>query len=175
MKLAGRIFVLALAVCMSMTARSAFGQSGGSRGLVSGWNLVAIPPGTSFSVTPLSMLTLPASGGDYVPLASPDKAVTGQGYWVLLDKPSVMKMPAPLHDGVSAQFQAPPGQWILLGDTTSFYPGFVSGADAVFIYDPETGYQSQKVLFPGQGAMAMSESGGTITIGSGSPSGPPPP
>jgi hypothetical protein len=164
------------AVVMAQTP-TASGQQpdvAGVRNLPAGWNLVALPPGTSFSVQPSAILTFEPSGAGFQALASTDGAVEGKGYWVNVPAASLMSMPSPLHDGVEASFPAPPDTWIMIGDTTSFYPGFVSGADEVFTYDEENGYRNQSILFPGQGAWAISHSGGTITISPGSPSGLPP-
>jgi len=171
-----------LVLCLTLALLNAGGngaqaQAPGTaevRNLVSGWNLIAIPPGTTFSVAPKLVLALRADGLTYASLQSSDAPSEGQGYWVYVDGPSNMSMPAPLHDGVTVSVTAGPGEWVLIGDTTSFYPGLVTGADAVFTYDPDSGYQMQRILFPGQGAWAMTQLGGTITVGSASPSGPPP-
>jgi hypothetical protein len=148
--------------------------SAGTRAIVAGWNLVSIPPAATFSVAPQTVLSLQGDGTAYAPFNPGDVPSEGRGYWAFLNQPSTLSMPAPLNDGVTVTLAVSPGEWVLIGDTTGFYPGFVSGADAVYTYDPETGYRQQSVLFPGQGAWAMSLQGGTISIGSGSPSGPPP-
>lgn len=58
----------------------------------------------------------------------------------------------------------PPSQWILIGNPSSF-PATVTGADAVYSYDPVGGgYERTSSLGVGQGAFAYSGAGGTVRL-----------
>jgi hypothetical protein len=52
----------------------------------------------------------------------------------------------------------------MIGDPSGVAPATVAGADVVYAYDPANGYQLTTTVLQGQGAWAMSESGGTISV-----------
>jgi hypothetical protein len=173
-----RQMVLLVSLCL---ASLGFGGAGvqaqdisATWALAPGWNLIALPPGARFEVEPRTLLTSGADGSTYQPLDPGQGASPGHGYWVFVEAPSLLSMVRPLGDGVTVSVTAAPGEWVLIGDTTGLYPAMVTGADAIYTYDPQRGYEMHQLLFPGQGAWAISLNGGTITVGSGSPSGPPP-
>ena len=56
------------------------------------------------------------------------------------------------------------GQWILIGDPSGALGATVTGASAVYTYDPTNGYQQASMLQPGQGAWALGSGSGSITI-----------
>ena len=102
-----------------------------------------------------------AEGVSYAPLQP------GIGYWAYLSQPTAVNFP---HTSPQqpVTISMPAGQYTMIGNPFADVAS-VSGADAVYTYDPATGYQTTMTLQPGQGAFAYSSDGATITISPDSP------
>jgi hypothetical protein len=138
--------------------------------LRAGWNLIG---GTgqimlSPNLGP-NIYTLQPSGTAYEALPDHTQLQPGFGYWAYFSADT----PQYLRSGSNTPYtlRAPAGQTVMVGDPSGTLPATVSGADSVMTNDPVKGYQTATTLQPGQGALVMSESGGTITI---TPQGTPP-
>jgi len=127
-----------------------------------GTSLVAGPPGTDFSGGDGALSTLQSSDRDYESVQPSAGTQTGYGYWAQFDQPTSVQ----LNQGSNMPFTASAlaGQWILIGDPSGTLPATVTGAGAVYTYDPTSGYQAASLLQPGQGAWALGTGGGAITI-----------
>jgi hypothetical protein len=133
----------------------------------SGWNLVSgrgIAPmyqsgGVAFAGT---VYTLQPGDNGYESLPSDSVLQTGVGYWVYLPDGATAMLVA----GSDAPYrvQAPPGQFVMIGNPSGHLPAEISGADTIITYDPSKGYQAAVILQPGQGALVSSTGGGTITV-----------
>jgi len=89
---------------------------------------------------------------------------TGVGYWVYFDQPTDVYLPGVPRFGPSLALPIEAGKYIMIGG--EFPSGAtVSGADAVYVYEPSRGYvQYTGALHIGQGALAYSNSGGSVTL-----------
>jgi hypothetical protein len=86
----------------------------------------------------------------------------GQGYWQYFSTTTPINVPATT--GGSVQITLPAGSPVMIGNPGSTMAS-VSGADSIMIYNASTSsYQQATSLSPGQGAWAISYSGGTATI-----------
>jgi hypothetical protein len=85
----------------------------------------------------------------------------GVGYWQFLDAPATLSIQSGSPQTVTMTL--PPSHWVMIGNPGSF-PATVKGADTVYTYNQTSGYQAATTLQPGQGAWAISTSGGTVTI-----------
>lgn len=114
-------------------------------------NRSALPAQVAWDGSEVTLTVIPG----FTPLAG------GIGYWAYFAAPTTVTVagePRPLYRPL------PAGRWTLIGNpfTTA---ASVSGPDAVYAYDPDTGgYAAATVLQPGQGAWAYSAQGGTATI-----------
>lgn len=136
-----------------------------------GWNLIAAPSGTPiyFNVPTVPIYTLQARDTSYrvVPVTASGLCSNclitdgGVGYWVYLSSPVTVRfLPRGLQE---TSIPLPPGQFVMIGNPGQV-PVTVSGADAVYTYDPVNGYRTASVLQPGQGAWALSVDGGTASL-----------
>jgi len=142
--------------------------SAGSSGAVNsvtyhaGWNLVGGPDGTRYAGADGPIFTLQPGDTAYESLPAGTPAVAGAGYWVYFG----VSRSVPLPDGQPfVTVQLPPGQWVLVGNPSGLRTAPVSGADALFTFDPGRGYHAVSSLLPGQGALAFSQDGALLTIG----------
>src|SRR5579871_1649737 len=129
---AGALLVLAL-------------TSAGSSGAVSsvtyhaGWNLVGAPDGTRYAGADGPIYTLQPGDTAYEAFPAGTPAVAGAGYWVYFGAGRRLDLP----DGQGfVTIELPPGQWVLIGNPSGLRTAPVSGADAVFTYDPGRGYRA---------------------------------
>jgi hypothetical protein len=123
-----------------------------------GWNLIAVPLTTNIPGPLGPIYTYQAGDTAYEEVQN---LQPGLGYWVDFDAPTTATLSAGSPQSVSLPL--PAGQYIMVGNPGSF-PATVRGADAVYVYNPSTGYQQTTTLQPGQGAWVFSYSGGTVTI-----------
>jgi len=121
-----------------------------------GWDLVAGPPGTVLADASGPAYTFQANDTDYeqTPAGSPLQA--GHGYWAQFSGPATVWLP--VSDDASLTLDVPEDQFVLIGNPFDV-PAAVSGASALYIYDPAAGYQPATTLQPGQGAWATSVDG----------------
>jgi PKD domain len=123
-----------------------------------GWNLVAAPTGTVMTGATPPLYTWQSGDVAYV---SSDTTTTGYGHWAYFPAPSTVSIPVTSPTVITKALQ--PNQYVMIGNsgTTS---ATVTGADVIYIYNPTSGYQTTNVLQPGQGAWALSYTGGNVTI-----------
>jgi plastocyanin len=132
-----------------------------------GFNIVGVPSGATLS-SATAIYALSADGSGYEAVDPGRPLDGGKGYWAYFTADTTANIP----DGSNAPISltAPAGQWLLVGDPSGTSPAMVTGADAVYTYDPVAGqYTATTRLLPGQGAWAISLRGGTITITPGQP------
>jgi hypothetical protein len=135
------------------------GPYGATISYPAGWNLVSGPAGTRITGTNGPLFTLQPGDASYETLAPGSSLQAGLGYWVLFNAPATLTLP-PAGLGSIAR-SVTPGQMVLIGNPFAS-PATVSGATAVYTYDPVRGYQRTSVLQPGQGAWATSASGSIV-------------
>jgi PKD domain-containing protein len=148
------------------TATITVSGSGGGSGLPggplmvnlpAGWNLIALPPNSTLPGPLAAPYTYGPNDSAYVQVQN---VPSGVGVWQFLNAPSTLSISR--GSPQTATVQLPPGHWVMIGNPGSF-PATVKGADTVYIYDGST-YKATTTLEPGQGAWAISLSGGTATI-----------
>jgi hypothetical protein len=140
--------------------------------LVAGWNLISGALAHNINTNRGPLYTFQTGDQAYEPLATAPDAIDTAGYWVLFDEPaSVFDFdlsryrgcgPPPGQVAGPVTVPLPAGQWVLIGNP--FPSATVSGADAVLVYDPTSGYQTTATLSLGQGAWAYSATGGDATL-----------
>lgn len=146
------------------TAVAAPSQAAGVQvSYAAGWNLVAGSAGAILAQDDGPLYSLRSGDTDYEVLASGTPLIAGTGYWAFFDTPTSETLPA--GNPQPAVLQLPAGQFVMIGNPGTV-PTTVSGADAVFTYDPVKGYQSTTMLQPGQGAWAFSAAGAQIMLSS---------
>jgi hypothetical protein len=176
-----------LGSCSNPYANPTFCSASGAGGTVTyaaGWNIVAGPSGTVDTGSG-PLYSFPPGSVSYQTLPQGSALQSGTGYWAYFNSGVSVSLAA---GGTgSTTLSIPPGQPALVGN-----PGYgtatVSGAGVtLYTYSPTTGsYQQTNQLAAGQGAWAMSTTGGPITIstsgapgayppGAYPPGGPPPP
>jgi hypothetical protein len=125
-----------------------------------GWNLVGGPAATVLAGASGPLFTFQPGDAAYETLPPGSPLQAGYGYWALFTSPTSVSLPV---TGPTSVYRTiPPGQIALIGNPFS-RPATVSGAGAVFIYDPVRGYQTTTILQPGQGAWATG-GGGQVVI-----------
>jgi len=143
-------------------------SSAGSSGAVStvtyhaGWNLVGAPDGTRYAGADGPIYTLQPGDTAYESFPAGTPSAAGAGYWVYFGASRTLQVP----DGQAfVTVQLPAAQWVLIGNPSGLRTVPVTGADAVFTYDPGRGYRAVSSLLPGQGALVYSQDGALLTIG----------
>ena len=127
-----------------------------------GWNLVGGPADTVMSGNIGPLYTFQAGNSSYQTVPNGAGLLTGEGYWAYFQQPARMT----LHGSstASTSIRLPPGQWVLIGNPSTSL-ATLSGADAVYAYDPDSGaYAIRFRLGAGEGAWAFSARGGTVTL-----------
>lgn len=143
----------------SPTASSS--ASGSSVAYLSGWNIIAGPTGTTPAGVLGSFYTIQSGDSSYETLSN-QSLQAGEGYWVYF--PVAISSPLPPVGSQTVTVPLPAGQFVLIGNPGTT-PATVSGADLVLTFDPGgNGYVATTTLAPGQGAWAISQSGGTAII-----------
>jgi hypothetical protein len=134
-----------------------------------GWNLLAVTQRGSGIPINVPLYTL-APGGTAYEAVSPTDTQPGVGYWAYFATDNrLLLVPVAFCEACASAFPSiplPAGQWVMIGNPyTAPITITVSGADAVYVYDPATGaYQQTIQLQPGQGAFAYSAGGGVLTF-----------
>jgi len=151
--------LLALAGAVS-GGRLQLSQSAQAMPLWQGWNLIADPGGI---VAASTAYTLQQNDVSYETVLPGTTLEPGLGYWV----PATTYSGLPLGPGApKAVIDAPSGQFVMVGDPSGVFPAAVSGADALWGYDPRNQWipLDPTFLAPGQGAFAVSYTGGQILL-----------
>ncbi len=144
---------------------------GGTATYPAGWNIVGAPDGT---VLPVDAWTWESVRGQYgrVPAGTPLSG--GRGYWAYFT--AAQSIPLAAGGTASVRIAAPAGGWVLIGDPSASSGATISGADAVYTYDPNAGvYNPATSLGPGGGAWAISFAGGDVVVTAQPPAPPPNP
>lgn len=132
--------------------------------LSAGYNLVGPPDGTTFGDATAFAFDPTANG--YHQLNAGEPTQGGQGYWLLSD--SGGSVPLAAGSNAPVTISAAAGAWQLIGDPSGTEAALVTGADAVWTYNTGSGqYERATMLQPGQGAWAISQAGGRITVAPG--------
>jgi hypothetical protein len=158
----------ALAAVLLMVAAPAHAQqTGAPKTYPAGWNLIALPPGTSLPATTL-LYTLQPNDADYEALLPGGATVAGFGYWANLPSAGSggFSRAITLAQGVPAAYSipVPAGQWVMVGNPSGILPATIQGSDASYTFDPAHGYQAVTALQPGQGAFVTSTAGAVVTL-----------
>src|SRR5579885_695784 len=119
-----------------------------------GWNLVAGPTGQTFpGAGPL--YTFQAGDTNYEILPSGSPIAGGRGFWTYFRTPTNVPLIASSQSSITVN--APAGQFIMVGNPSQTQTLTVSGADAVYLFDPTANhYVASTMLPPGKGAWVYS-------------------
>ena len=156
------------------TGTTPYGTTGATVTYTPGWNIVAGPTGTMLTGTSSSLFSYPPGATSYLTLPATTPFQAGTGYWAYFNTPTTITLPAATASSVTVQL--PAGQWVLVGNPGTGQATVGGVSATVFAYNPTAGGYSQATTIPaGQGAWAMSPTGGTLSISAGTAGGPPPP
>jgi len=164
-----RLFAfVVLAALLAIGTPAARAQSAGqTRKYAAGWNLVAAPPGTNFSVASTLYTAQPNDPG-YEQSQPSDGTIAGFGYWADVSSVDISgySRAVTLAAGSSAPYtvSVPPGQWVMVGNPSGMLLASVQGADVSYVFDPVNGFEPSTVLQPGQGAWVGSTAGAVVTV-----------
>jgi len=164
------ILLVSIAGGATVTADAATG-SGAAQGAAgqtvtfgAGYNMIGVPSGTAVSAD--SVLAFDTAANNYTQLGSGDSLSGGRGYWAYFSADTPVTLPAGTNASITVAASA--GKWQLIGNPSGTTPALVTGADEVFAFDAVAGqYMAVTTLQPGQGAWALSQAGGSITIDAG--------
>jgi hypothetical protein len=164
------ILLVSLAGGATVTADAATG-SGAAQGAAgrtvtfgAGYNMIGVPSGTAVSAD--SVLAFDTAANSYTQLGSGDSLSGGRGYWAYFSADTPVTLPAGSNASITVAASA--GKWQLIGNPSGTTLALVTGAAEVFAFDAVAGqYMGVTTLQPGQGAWALSPTGGSITIDAG--------
>ncbi len=144
------------------------GQAGLSVHLEAGWNLVALPPGTTLPQQVSALYTQPArlDRYDLVPVATGEPFMSGWGYWLYAGAGADLPLAAGLP---SFSIIVPGGQWVLVGNPSGSSTATLTGADYAYSYDPVNGFILTTSLKPGQAVWAYNNASRTVRLNTGPP------
>jgi hypothetical protein len=100
---------------------------------------------------------------NYEVLGADEPLVQPEGYWAYFGSTGYETLP--VRGPQTLTLNLPALQWVMIGNPRGT-PATVTGADAVYVYSGSGGYVAASTLSPGEGAWAISTSGGTISISS---------
>lgn len=135
---------------------------GATVSLPAGWNLIAVPPGTTIGGLEGAFYTLQPGDSSYEASQLTDGTSFGYGYWGYFPQGTLISLATGRRTSYTVIAKA--GQPFLVGNPSGLSAATVNGADAVETYDPLNGYQQVDLLPPGRGAWVFSAAGGTITV-----------
>jgi len=139
---------------------AAQGAAGRTVTFSAGYNMIGVPSGTAVNAD--SVLAFDTAANSYTQLGSGDSLSGGRGYWAYFSGDIPVTLPAGSNASITVAASA--GKWQLIGNPSGTTPALVTGADEVFAFDAVAGqYMAVTSLQPGQGAWALSRSGGSIT------------
>jgi hypothetical protein len=98
-----------------------------------GWNLVAVPAGSSLNGSQGSLYTLQAGDNRYEEFDAGTPLQAGVGYWAYFGQPTTVSLSQSALQSVSLNL--PAGQWVLSGNSGSTATQ-VTGADCMMAFDP---------------------------------------
>jgi len=135
--------------------------------LPAGWSLinVILANGIEGLVQPDPIIVVTWDGMTYTtsdkPVALVPFAAGGVGAWIYSPRAITLPLASPCLPVPPIPVQ--PNRWQLIANVNTV-PVKVAGADAVWTYSQEFGYQQTDVLQPQQGAWVFSRSGGAIVL-----------
>lgn len=125
-----------------------------------GWNLVGAPTGVTY---PVQLYQYDPIAGNYRTIPAGQAVQAGQGYWAYFTQQTSVNLAG--IGQTSVVVTAPALQWVQVANPSGSQNATVTGADAVYTWDPVANqYSSNNTLRPGQGAWAIKYQGGAITI-----------
>lgn len=124
---------------------------------------MAGPSGTALSGYIGPLYTYQPGDTDYEVLGADGPLVPPEGYWAYFGGRGYETLP--VTGSQTLTLTVPALEWAMIGNPGGT-PATVTGADTVYVYAGTAGYVATSTLSPGQGAWAISTSGGTITIAS---------
>lgn len=162
---------------ISVATGSMLGAGGGTRSFVamlSGWHLVALPPGSDLVGAAGPLFTLHPANQSYERIQPDQATVAGRGYWVYSPQAAVANVATGPNTAVRTvsigsqlayRVSIPAGGWALVGNPSGIWDAELDGADAAYTYDPRLGYQLlARPLLPGEAAMVYSEGGTVVSV-----------
>ncbi|MGI8553817.1 MAG: hypothetical protein ACR2PL_23965 [Dehalococcoidia bacterium] len=130
-----------------------------------GWNLISAPAGTDLSAAG-ALYTLQPGDTGYEMVQPAAGTHPGLGYWAFFSNIRPITLTA--GDNAPYRVTVAAGQPIQIGNPSGTEVASVSGADVVLAYDAVQGnYLPTRTLLPGQGAWAIANNGGVITVAPG--------
>jgi hypothetical protein len=140
------------------------GAAGRTVTFSAGYNMIGVPSGTAVNAD--SVLAFDTAANSYTQIGLGDSLSGGRGYWAYFSANTPVTLPAGSNASITVAASA--GKWQLIGNPSGTTPALVTGADEVFAFDAVAGqYMAVTTLQPGQGAWALSQAGGSITIAPG--------
>ncbi len=131
--------------------------------LPAGWHLIAAPGNTAPNeLAPL--YTFQAGDADYETFPAGSPLPLNAGYWAYLPTPAPPRAIATAITSVSP-LPVPSGQAVIVGNAL-YWPATVSGATAIYRYDPAAGYipvDPAEPLAPGEAAWVYA-TGGSVSL-----------
>ena len=141
-------------------------------GVPAGWNLLSHTPAERLNLNVGPLYTYRAGDSAYEAVSAGPNLPADAGFWAFFSNPTRVFLgcsPGPIPPSVRAERNRPVSVPIgagltMVGNPFDLNHVTISGADAVYAYDPTSGYQATNTLQPGQGAWVYSASGGTVTV-----------
>lgn len=168
------ILLLVTAFIALLGAGAAHGQTpvqpraGGMIPYPAGWNLLAGFPGLGGAQTVVRgaaepLLTWQAGDTDYEAVPASAPLVAGRGYWAYFPAPTSVTFPQQPPQLPPFSEPLPAGRFVMV-DNPFATAALLGGADVVYRYDSDAGYQPTTTLRAGQGGWAYAAQGGTLTF-----------
>jgi hypothetical protein len=165
----GAFLAVAVLLCSArpgiLTAQT--GPRGVSVSYATGWNLVSGPLFTDFAPASPPLYTFQPGDTDYEKVNGSQDTRDGWGYWAYFNSPATVTLLAGNTDPYTVPVFG--GQYMMIGNPSGTQPATVSGADFLYTYSPDAGYQPATTLAPGQGAWALALQNALVTV---TPAGP---
>ncbi len=137
-----------------------------------GWNLVAGPQGAHLSGATGLLYTLQPGDTDYESMPASSPLTACRGYWAYFPSGGSIDFGPSGNASANCAVTISPAQFVMMGDPSSTASAPVSGADLVYTYSPDGGYQVATQLSPGQGAWVYAAGAVSITTAATSSSAP---
>lgn len=164
-RLSSPVLILAFALaCVTASVPAGAQTPGVVVHVQAGWNLI---PGRGSDLSDKTnfigprVYTLQPGDRDYEDFPAVSTTLKlGWGYWVYFTQNTDITLNPAGGSNEPLGITAPAGQYFMAGNPSSTQAATISGADAVYTYDPLNGYRSTTTLQPYQGAWVLSTTGG---------------
>jgi hypothetical protein len=132
-----------------------------------GWNLVAGPQGARLSGATGQIYTLQPGDTTYesLPAGSPLSACVG--YWAYFPNGGGIDFGPFGSASINCSIAISPAQFVMMGNPSASANVSVAGANVVYSYTPDAGYQSTTRLAPGHGAWVFAAGSVSISTSAG--------